>query len=67
MHPGADEDEDYDLVKTHLDALAGSISAKDAKIDKVEAQMVDSYDNEKKVAVLSRIQACSFFGEFLQK
>ncbi len=42
-------------------------SAKDAKIDKVEAQMVDSYDNEKKVAVLSRIQACSFFGEFLQK
>ncbi len=54
-------------MKTHLDALAGSISAKDAKIDKVEAQMVDSYDNEKKVAVLSRIQACSFFGEFLQK
>jgi hypothetical protein len=32
------------------------VTAKDAKLDRVEAQMLDGYDNDKKVAVLARIQ-----------
>ena len=32
------------------------MAAKDTKLDRVESQMLDSYDNDKKVAVLARIQ-----------
>ena len=32
------------------------VAAKDSKLDRVESQMLDSYDNDKKVAVLGRIQ-----------
>jgi hypothetical protein len=32
------------------------VAAKDSKLDRVESQMLDSYDNDKKVAVLARIQ-----------
>lgn len=32
------------------------VAAKDSKLDRVESQMLDSYDNDKKVTVLARIQ-----------
>ena len=42
------------------------VTAKDSKLDRIEAQMLDSYDNDKKVAVLARIQVGRAFSGRLQ-